>query len=356
VEFTYRWDEEEAAIAERAVATSLVDWDPEAAVALVQSQSDPQDPWKQQNLLIAVAEAVARTDAERAIALAETLADQGWRDGAMRRVISVIAEADPEQALSLLPRIRDPNIAKWVEPDVARGFARRDLPRALQMARKMKDLQQDEALMGISCELAATDPAAALQVLHEIRGLPYRETAAYHIAKVIEQTGPADASKIAQGILDEAPCYLPAASIALRIIATANPDTALQMAVRHPYLGDYAKMAASEAVAKHDLDGALSIVEQIDNDVVRSEAFAAVARVRARVDPEGGIGLASTIKDPIDRDSALATIACELADDDARLAVATSERLTDGPLRAATLCQLALKTAGRQMPMPDEVP
>jgi len=356
VRFVYRWGEEQAAIAERAVAGALVERDPDVAIALVQSQPDPERPWKQQNMLSSLAEVIARTDSRRAVALAESLPDQNWRDGALGDVISVVAEQDPAEALVLLPQIRDPNIAKWVEPEIAKGFARSDLPRALRMARSMKDLQRDQALAGISYELAATEPNEALRIMRDIGDPSFRDTAAYQLAKVVAERSPPDASEIARQIADGAGSYPPTLFLALGIMARADPDAALEIAVTTPGLGDDVRSAVAEVLGREQPERALSVAGQITNQVIRSEALSGIARARAQVDPAHGIRLASAITEELDRDAALAAIACDLADKHFGLAVATSRKIADDALRATTLCELALRAVGREMPRPDEVP
>jgi len=356
VEFTFHWEEEQAAIACRATAETLVAHSPDSAVTLVQSQSDPRHPWKRWSLLASVVEVLARTDSARAMSLVEGIPDKDWRDGAMRGVVSAVAKVDPERALTMLPRIRDPNVAKWVRCDIVRGFARRDLPRALGMARNMEDPQRYEALAGISYELAATDADAALRVMRGIGEGWLRDNVAYYLAKTVAERNPRNAPEIARRIVDEAASYPPALFLALQIIAKADPDAALEIAVTNPGLADDVRWVVAGVVGTNHPDRAQSIAGQIINEVVRSEAFSDIARARAQADPADGIRIAEAIADRWARDRALAAIACDVSARGFDGSFAASRKIQDDALRAAALCALALKVAGREMPQRDEVP
>jgi hypothetical protein len=220
----------------------------------------------------------------------------------------------------------------------------------------MKDLQRDEALAGISCDLAASEPYEALRIMREIGDPSFRDSAAYHLAKAVAERSPPDASEIARQIADEAGSYPPALFLALQTMARADPDAALETAVTTPGLADDVRSAVAEVLGKEQPERALSVAGQITDRVIRSEALSGIARARAQADPTDGIRLALAVTEELHRDIALAAIACDIADRHFGLAVATSRKIADDALRASTLCELALKAVGREMPRPDEVP
>jgi hypothetical protein len=317
---------------------------------------------------------LAKVDADRALEVADEIADPAAKARALREISGQIAETDPElaedvlaDALTAAREIEDHYDRAWalresalapaadaaqarellaeaeeaageieeVEPqafaqsDIAVAWATLDLDEARAVLGAMEDTSDDypeplvAALVGMAERISASNPEEAKALLEEAlaeseRVLDTYERAQAVNAVVIGMTTVDNerAESIALGIED---AYLQGDALRFLAVtaASANADDAVSLAeaIEPRFVRVQALIAVGEEVGKDDPERAVSIFEQALSEAGELEdtyPLRQLAIAWAPLDPEKALEIANRIEDDGDRVQALTHIAVAL--------------------------------------------
>jgi hypothetical protein len=223
------------------VAWQLAKTQPETALQATSEMSPKKGRWRAQ-VALAAAEALAKTDLERALEVASGIEEKPWPSRALRRVALAAAEADSARA---------EEIARSIEDDEERANALAGLARAWAGAEQARTLADEAlavahdipeagprgwALAGIVGAVAAANPQAALLAARAIgveglrvRGLCSVATALAWSDPTRSRQAAKEALTAARQIAAEAE-QADALSAVVVALAPTDPDGALQAA------------------------------------------------------------------------------------------------------------------------------
>ncbi|MEV0433296.1 hypothetical protein [Nocardia sp. NPDC050413] len=249
-----------------------------------------------------VAQVIAKSDVDRAHALARTATDSAGREEVLARIAPIVVAADPERAEAIIGELIEPG-ARW------------------------------EALTRTCRALAATDRDRAVRFAEqaEAMAVDFREpvTRAYAFADVASAVHAAD-SAMATRLGQEVEALASALtepdqrfSLLVRlawVVAAFSPQWSQRVALRAESMigdhdvGDIGIGELAELIARTDPEHAERLTFAITDPGGRAEALVGVVRAAADADPDRAEAIAGRILDLEWQASALTSIAWAIAE------------------------------------------
>ena len=243
---------------------------------------------------------------------------------ALVRVVSALAESDPDLAENIAGKMTVPSSKAWALKGIAQALAGADPDRAERVAESIAvATARTWALAGIARTLARTDPQRAVRLTDEaertalkIQDWASRAVAIDKVRLAVAGTDPERAEHITEEI---------------------SNSTHHQ---KHKNISEIA-----QEMAESDPDRAERIAGGITHEPDRSKALAGVARAVARVDPGRAERIAVDLSDVPDRAKALARVARALVDTDPERALRVFAEAERAGLRINSASEKALVLA-----------
>ena len=375
---------------------SLIDVDRALALA---RRSKVEEGWPQDEI-IGIAEDLAKTNPDKAIAIADSMGWETLRASALSLVAQALAEVNPARSrrvaakiLRLAHTIADGDKRAQAVSSAAYAFARADPATAVKLAKSIQDAGDLSHIVEL---LAETDPRRALGIAAGIRDNFYRAVALMEVSRALSRTQPSRAHAVVERVLKEAPgikdgdlregilgqCATelvktgPTRAIRLaRSIQKADDrgsilcQLAVALAKRHPaqakqlieealgaarsitdgYYRDFAFSHIAYGLAATYPDKAFAVWRMIHSEPDRGMPLTAIFRQFAKRDLEGALAKAKRLENASDRTAALLVIVEQLAwtgKDDRALKLARS--ITDDSSRVEALCDVAAAMLSRR--------
>ncbi len=297
---------EDADLRNAVVVTILDRWMKEDAAAFISYMSALEVHGKDADLATlarALQESLTKLDADQA-ASDEVLV-------IVQRLINYLASHDPEQALAWAKRFLLDDTLDHALVAVARGFAKTDIARALEIIESMKSsVRRGQALALVGGIWANTDPDAAMKWAMKLGNPGERALALNQVLMVMAAQGleTAAAQELLQqaNLLDEQYKKSRAEDLAARGISEADlandPEAHNEMVesgvLTAPGSPDVemlelASKAIAAKMAANDPAAAAQFAESIENDYLKHKTTAGVLEGWAKTDPTAAIAYAN---------------------------------------------------------------
>jgi Caspase domain len=343
------------------IAQALAVTDPDRAIDIAQSITDG---YQQAHALARIAQALAVIDPDRAVDIAQGITDASVKAQALAGVARALATTDPEWTSRLWKEAEDTALTIAFEHQKAQALARIVMAlapvgpdRAMDIAQSITDrYQQAHALASIAQALAVTDPDRAVDIAQSITDPNQKALALAALAQAAaaddpERTGRlwSEAEYTAQTIAHPQQKAQTLARIVI-LLAPFDPDRAEHTAqiITDAAVKAQALAGIAQALAVTDPDRAERIAHGIAHGHQRALALAGVAQAVGPTNPARAIrlaeeaeGIAGSITNELSKAQALAGIAQALAGTSRDRAEHIARNITDESSRAQALAAIA---------------
>lgn len=358
----------------RAIAGALIDVDPAQARSLLATALDVAEanPLPQYRAAdeSSVAVELAKFDADRALDVADDIADPAAKARALREMSEEIAKTDPElgedvlaDALEAAREIDDHYDRAWALRELALVVSGDDAPallveagEAAEQIEKVEPQAFARSDIAIAWATLDLDKAMAILVVMEDTTDDYPEplvAALVGIAERIQDSNPKEARGLLEDALVESERVLDtyerarAVNAIVIVMATVDHERAVSIArgIEDPYLqGDALRFLAVTA-ASADAEEAVSLAEGIEPRFVRVQALIAVGAEVAEDDPEKAVSIfeqALSEAGELEDTYPLRLLASAWAPLDPEKALEIADRVEDDADRAQALTDIAV--------------
>lgn len=289
-----------------AIMTVWVDQQPDAALDWVKSQPDSESRNKALETCI---QELAKSDASRALALAESLPEGAWRCAVVAGLFNDWAARDLEAATTACQRLPD-------------------------------DMDKDAAWKCVLNQRIAKYPASAAESVKNLPPGDYRQNAVEELCRHWAVTDAPAALTWAQSLPSEAE-QVAAFNQVVANWARKDPQAAMQFAGQHPGLSGDALGKIAEAWSQSNWTAATNWVESLLDGEKKDAALAGLSETWAQNDPKGMATYALGLPAGDVQTRYLAAACRQLAIRDWPGTVELLEQLSDAALRQNILEQAA---------------
>jgi hypothetical protein len=320
-----------------------------------------------------IAVAVAGTDADRAIALAESISDNpdettsgpgSPRERALWHVAAVLASTDPDHAERVARSIPGVPVRAAALEDIAVAVAGTDADRAIALAESISDdpdettsgpgSPRERALWHVAAVLASTDPDHAERLAESIPSLLRRHSnLRFRILRAANNLDDLDdvietartRSELAEAFGEDSTKYRESANVA-EVLSGIGPNRAEYLAKSIlSRIAPASELKDIAALADTNPDEAIRHASAIGNIEIRYRVLDHLTIMFAGIDPDHSERLAKSIDSPSHRSRMLSSAVNMLVASDPRRAERLARSIRREETKAISLARVAEKVA-----------
>jgi len=292
----------------------LVEEDMGRAYQAAQHIQDPQKRDAALNLVVIMAPRGGWTagDAEKRLAIAESIQDKALRDRAVAQALTALASQSPERALDMLAEVESLASHDEALGMIAIEFANHGQPlRGLDLARVIVDqkAREDALAYGVLAGLCRVDADRALAMADAVTGAMARLEAREDVLAALCRADPGRAMALAREAPEtERNLLLRCMLGPLAEVGRGEEAFRMAAAVEGPESRVGALQAVLEVMTREQPAKAAALVEQVTPRDRREEAMAVLAGALAWISPQDAVDTARRIRDPEQRAFALTRV------------------------------------------------
>lgn len=287
------------------IATAMAKTDPDRALALARDN----DPSGTEGLFVGIVAQIAQFDPQRAMTEAAAISDPRQRQQALSGALLTATQNDPSGAAQLLELISDSNTRRSGIQQIASSWAQQDIDGAIAWAGTLDAGEKRSAIVKIGQQLVYADLDRAVEFVARVPAGDARQLKQQIAGNLAQQRSIEEA----QAFIDQFRGTDDYATLQIAVISTAvktDPERARRMAqsIQDEKARDqiYASIAGREAASNPQK--ALQSLNEIRSDAARRSAITQIAYTWVSKDPAAAESWVRSLPGGRDRDDAIVAI------------------------------------------------